>query len=838
MDPRTGRQKHVTEGGKGVQKRGSGLGTGPVGRKEGYAGRTSQGSSQQGGGSGRPVNRGQRSSGGGKSPLLLVVVVVIVIALIAGGRGCGGSSSGVSSGGNTYNNNSTGGNQGNWSPSGYSGAQTTPSNGGTSSGQSTQLAYGSDLFGMLSGFTGSNGVSSGWSTGSSNVSALNREVDAAARAKRTQIIGNGQDSVTIMIYMCGTDLESKSGMATRDMMEMCSAKLADNVNILIYTGGCRGWRVNGISNSVNQIYRVTNGGLERLVDDDGSKGMTDPETLTAFIQWCAANFPANRNDLIFWDHGSGSVSGYGYDEKFPNKGSMTLSGINRALKNSGVTFDFIGFDACLMATLETALVTSNYADYLIASEETEPGIGWYYSDWLSSLSQNTSQETIDTGKNIIDGFVEKCGQECSGQKATLSIIDLAELEKTVPSKLSAFSGSTADLIRSDNYKKVSDARAGTREFAASSRIDQIDLVDFANKIGTEEASALADTLLGAVKYNRTSANMTNSYGVSIYFPYKRTSKVDSVTSMYEDIGMDEEYAECIRSFAGIETAGQLSAGGYSSPFGALTGSSSAYSEMTTGSDALSALLSAFLSGGRSAEGIDRSTAGFMEDSGFDVNSAAQYISVNQFDPSMLEWYEDDQGRHLIALPDEAWDQIQTLQVNMFYDDGEGYVDLGLDTTWEFTDDGRLIGDTDDTWLSIDKQPAAFYYETTIIDGDSVVTTGRVPAYLDGERVNLILVFDDETPYGRIAGANYVYLNGETETVAKNITEIEEGAEIQLVCDYYNYDGQFEEAYLLGEPLYYHDGMEISNTYLGENTSVMYLLTDFYNNEYFTPAVPK
>ena len=88
--------------------------------------------------------------------------------------------------------------------------------------------------------------------------------------------------------------------------------------------------------------------------DAGTVPMTDPNTLTSFIKWCAKNFPANRNQLIFWDHGGGSISGYGYDEKFKSSGSMNLAEINQALKKSGVTFDFVGFDACLMATLETA----------------------------------------------------------------------------------------------------------------------------------------------------------------------------------------------------------------------------------------------------------------------------------------------------------------------------------------------------------------------------------------------------------------------------------------------------------------------------------------------------
>ena len=37
----SGRERRVSEGGKGVHKRGDGLGTGPVGRKDGYSGRKS-----------------------------------------------------------------------------------------------------------------------------------------------------------------------------------------------------------------------------------------------------------------------------------------------------------------------------------------------------------------------------------------------------------------------------------------------------------------------------------------------------------------------------------------------------------------------------------------------------------------------------------------------------------------------------------------------------------------------------------------------------------------------------------------------------------------------------
>ena len=329
-------------------------------------------------------------------------------------------------------------------------------------------------------------------TGSS--AEINNDVAAGSRSKYTNILGNKKDSVTVMIYICGTDLESKHGMASSDIQEMASADFGDNVNVILYTGGCKQWKINGISNKVHQIYQIKNGELIRLEDDMGKSAMTEPENLTEFIKYCNKNFPANRNNLIMWDHGGGSVSGYGYDETNAFGGSMDLAEIDKALTDGGVKFDFVGFDACLMATAETALMLNDHADYMIASEETEPGIGWYYTNWLTKLGRNTSMPTVEIGKNIIDDFVDTCAKKCRGQKTTLSIIDLAEFSNTVPEKLNSFAQSISKKLTNQEFKEVSDARYTTREFAVSSKIDQVDLAHLALNMNNSEGTALSNAI--------------------------------------------------------------------------------------------------------------------------------------------------------------------------------------------------------------------------------------------------------------------------------------------------------------------------------------------------------
>lgn len=697
---------------------------------------------------------------------------------------------------------------------------------------------------LFGGSGASSNVPEGYGQGSGNnymastAGEVDRTVAAGSREKYTVLKGDGKDKVTFMVYMCGTDLESKHGMASNDLKEMAAASLGKNIDIIVMTGGCKQWKINSISNSVNQIYKVSDGKLELLEADMGTKAMTDFSNLSAFIKYCAKNYPADRNELILWDHGGGSVSGYGYDEKNKSAGSMDLGNLSRALEQGGVKFDMVGFDACLMATAETSLMLNDHADYMIASEETEPGIGWYYTDWLNALAKDTSMPTIDLGKMIVDSYIEKCAQQCPGQGTTLSVVDLAEFANTVPDKLGGFSKSVTGLLSDKQYKTVSDARYTTREFAISTKIDQVDLADLSTNIGTKEGEALAKAVKGAVKYNRTSANMSNAHGVSIYFPYRRASYVDKACSTYNTIGIDGEYSKAIRQFASMETTGQVASGGTQSPVGSLLDVGSSAVSAIGNSDMVTSLLSSFLLGGsdRSIKGLDDGNTDFMNDNALSDKDTADYISKNMLDPSALVWTENN-GKYTLELSKEQWSLVHALDLNMFYDDGTGYVDLGLDNIFTFDGD-KLVADTDGDWLSINGQPVAYYHTDTIENGDEYTISGYVPVLLNGERAELILCFDNKNPSGYIAGAVSDYVDGETETVAKGLTEFQTGDTIDFVCDYYSYDGTYSDSYMLGEQLVYDGNITITNTAVGGKVKLTYRFTDIYDQQYWTTAIIK
>ncbi|MDO5112256.1 MAG: hypothetical protein Q4E65_08125, partial [Clostridia bacterium] len=362
---------------------------------------------------------------------------------------------------------------------------------------------------------------------------------------------------------------------------------------------------------------------------------------------------------------------------------------------------------------------------------------------------------------------------------------------------------------------------------------------------------------------------------SIYFPYSRLSNVNKALSLYEDIEMDETYTDCIRSFASLAAGGQIASGTSGSPLTTLLGGDSSYTDLlgsilgssastgtgygsgsystgsTSGSDILTSVLESYLSGGSTSAGsYSGSSSGYGDilstlmgsggaldwlDTGRMARSAS-YYDENRLDSSRLVPTAKG-GAKVLKLTDEEWDMVQNVQLSVFLDDGEGYIDLGRDNTYTWDADSDLVMDYDRTWLALNGQIVSYYFLSETRDADGFVTKGRVPALLNGERVNLMLQFDDKNPYGTLLGAELVYDETTTLTQAKGLVEIVAGDQIDFLCDYYGYDGSYQDSYMLGASMRATGAWEISNVDIGNDAcKVSYCLTDIYGNDYWTESL--
>ncbi|MBQ3281150.1 MAG: hypothetical protein IJH41_01965 [Eubacterium sp.] len=287
--------------------------------------------------------------------------------------------------------------------------------------------------------------------------------------------GAGERSVrTVLMYVCGSDLESRGGMASFNLRQVLGADFSadDDVRFVVMTGGAGEWHLESsylsidkallpegetddkVSAKYNQVWEAmgadapANAGKMVLVDGDGitkdtpteSKDelMSDPETLKAFINYGVKNYPADRYDLILWDHGGGSAGGFAADEHDELMQMMPFSDMIGAFAHNDLTdpkdggeaqkFDFVDFDACLMSSVDHNMALADYTDFYIASPETEPGYGQEYSGWLGAVGADPDMDTFAVGKRIVDDFYDFYDSgEGKGQDGTLAVVDLRKL---------------------------------------------------------------------------------------------------------------------------------------------------------------------------------------------------------------------------------------------------------------------------------------------------------------------------------------------------------------------------------------------------------------------------
>lgn len=243
--------------------------------------------------------------------------------------------------------------------------------------------------------------------------------------------GGSGESWSIYWYLCGSDLESGGGFATSDLEELMEVTLPENVNVVIETGGCSEWQNDFVDASRLQRWVYGSEGL-KLVDEQPSANMGEAQTLADFLAFASENYPADRTAVLFWNHGGGSVSGAAFDELY-DLDSLTLDEMYAAFTSvwepaADQPLELIGFDTCLMATVDVAAAFSDLAHYLVASEETEPANGWYYSQWIGALAEDPAMDGAALGKIICDAYYAGCEMVGTQDNTTLSLTDLSKAE--------------------------------------------------------------------------------------------------------------------------------------------------------------------------------------------------------------------------------------------------------------------------------------------------------------------------------------------------------------------------------------------------------------------------
>ena len=591
-------------------------------------------------------------------------------------------------------------------------------------------------------------------------------------------------------YLCGSDLESDAEAATMDLYELQCASLPENVQVIIETGGAREWYHEDVEAGQQGRYLYDSDGLTFL-EAQPEADMGDPETLADFLSFCKENFPADHTMFLLWNHGGGSVSGAAFDEIY-DYDSLTLDEMYQAfgsvyeLSEENPPFDIVGFDTCLMATIDTAWMLSDVSHYLVASEEMEPGCGWSYDKWVQTLGDHPGIDGAALGQIICDSYMEGCEDIGMEQEATLSVVDLQKIQPllnayddlgkealTLACEDSTFFAEFGRrAVQTENYG------GNTPDQGYTNMVDMGHLVRNSEDLLPETAQAVLDALEECVIYNVSGDYRSEATGLSCYYSYNGdTDDFDGFLSI-------------------------------------------------SASPAFQYLYDYELYGYMSDEGL-----AYMQDLGYEEEIPE--ITITQ-DTELEDFplYVDEDGNSVLEIGSEAAATLQAVYYQLCYvsEEDDIILLLGRDNDiYMDWDEGIFRDNFRGVWGAID---GCLCYMEIVYEGDDY-NLYSVPILLNGDEYNLRVVYSyTDEEYSILGARRGIDDNGMAD---KNLVQLEPGDEITTLHYAMTISGDEEEPEQVPvDTITVTEDTVFTEEDLGDgNFVIFYEMVDMQNNSYYS-----
>ncbi len=551
-----------------------------------------------------------------------------------------------------------------------------------------------------------------------------------------------EGSWAVYWYLCGSDLESNGGCATTDLMEMMEVELPENVNVVIQTGGAAVWQNEYVDPAKLQRWLYNSDGMQ-LLEEAEVASMGDAQTLYDFLAFASSHYPAEKTAVMFWNHGGGSVDGAAFDENY-ELDSLDLGEMYQAFDavwpadKESPALELVGFDTCLMATVDVAAVFQNFSRYLVASEETEPGNGWYYTGWLEALAQNPAMNGDELGIAICNSYYGGCEAVGTQDQTTLSLTDLTRLTPLLEAYESF--GQEALVAASQDpgfFAELGRAAAQSENYGGNTReqgfTNMVDMGHLARQTAwmLPSAQSVSDALAECVLFQVNGIYRTEATGLSCYYPYSGdVDNFNGYLSMGEGLAFKNLYAYGL--------TGQLAEGG-----------------------------EAYLAELDVQDLPEISTLA-------DMNWDGAPLDVNE------------EGTAVLTLGPEADAVLAGIGFSLFYIDEANDRMMLLGTDNDMTADwenGVFYDNFRGVWGAIDGH---LVYMELSFEGDDY-NLYAVPVLLDGETYNLQVAYDFSGEKWSILGASQGL--DESGMASKELRLLEEGNVITTIWKIASYSGE-------------------------------------------------
>jgi hypothetical protein len=337
-------------------------------------------------------------------------------------------------------------------------------------------------------------------------------------------------------------------------------------------------------------YHVEPGDLLQIGEPVPETNTGDPRVLSEFLRWARKAYPARQTLLVVWGHGTGwadvpddfdwnRVRGGRQDDllrrafftttirrlqtetKTARTRAVALDASSRDFLDNdelrcalfdgleGKKLDLLGFDGCLMASIEVAYHLRDQCQILVGSQEVELPLGWPYAAVLKRLTPQPEMTPRDVSAMIVEAYGRSATGERRAAKFTQSAVATDRFATTfrLMQDLSSLliAGYPDDLLLRRAVHEASGRTNGMHAKRFRDR-DNVDLVDWLKLVqalnrGDPALRTAIDALLAHLTVGKPDAlivataaaggdDLDRINGLSIYLPDAAV-----VSSLYDNL---------------------------------------------------------------------------------------------------------------------------------------------------------------------------------------------------------------------------------------------------------------------------------------------------------------
>lgn len=324
---------------------------------------------------------------------------------------------------------------------------------------------------------------------------------------------------TVITYIAADNNLDFTVRTCIDNMKEGFGKNLDNANFLVLVD---------TRSTTPQLIHLTKGKdgeiHENVVATFPESNVVDATFMSEVLNEVKSRFPASNYSLDYWSHGLSWVPDnnpfYAPSTKWIGQDgneTMDIKELREAIENSGIKFDYILFDACLMSSIEVAYELRNTADMIIASPIEIWEYAFPYKD-ISDLMCDKTNRAVEIAEKYA-AFYNGSDMYSTG---AIAVLKCSELEKLADEVRNIFKDSpvSVDQIDTDDIQYYD-------RYTYDMLYDLQQYIDAAAKVNGKDLTAFHEQMNNTVVYKYTTSTFatinidTERYsGIGTYIPVK------------------------------------------------------------------------------------------------------------------------------------------------------------------------------------------------------------------------------------------------------------------------------------------------------------------------------